>query len=80
MNGEYIHRNTVAVTKINTYEDKVIVASTLGFLRHKKEDIVMVSKLAEDLGGSISGVKSLPAVYISKDRPFMKVLLMLMKK
>jgi succinyl-diaminopimelate desuccinylase len=75
LNGEYIHRNTVAVTKINTYEDKVIVNFNFRFsYGTREEDIVMVfKKLAEDLGGSISGVKSLPAVYISKDRPFMKV-------
>ena len=74
-NDEYIHRNVVSVTVINTSADKVRVNFNVRFsYTTKKDEIYAVfEKIAGELGGKIGNVLYLPAVYISKDKPFMKV-------
>lgn len=74
-NGEYIHRNTAAVTMIYTCHDSVIICFNI---RHAygTNDLKIKNvfeEIANSVGGKIIHYVCKPPVYISKDRPFMKV-------
>ena len=75
-NGEYIHRNTMSVTIIATEQDRIRVNVNIRFAYGVKEEdfLSAIEKVISPIGGRIGRHTSLPAVYISKDKPFLKVL------
>ncbi|HAF59880.1 MAG TPA: hypothetical protein DCK81_01890, partial [Clostridiales bacterium UBA9856] len=75
-NGEYIHRNTMSVTIIATEQDRIRVNVNIRFAYGAKEEdfLSAIEKVISPIGGRIGRHTSLPAVYISKDKPFLKVL------
>jgi succinyl-diaminopimelate desuccinylase len=75
-NGEYIHRNTLSVTTIATEPDQIKVNVNIRFSYGVKEEdfLSAIEKAILPLGGRLGRHSGLPAVYISKDKPFMKVL------
>ncbi len=78
LNGEYIHRNTISVTRIvtDTETGQIHVNFNIRFSYGVSEEdfVTAIEKVAAELGGKLGAISSLPAVYISKDKPFMKVL------
>lgn len=72
--GEFVHRNVFAPTLVRTKENRLSVNINVRFAYGTSEDeiIAAFSHLAEDYGGKSKVVSSLPAVYVSKERPFMK--------
>jgi len=75
LNGEYIHRNTMSVTRIITEPGQIRVNFNIRFSYGAREEdfVKAIEKLAAELGGKMGNISSLPAVYISKEKPFMKV-------
>ena len=75
LNGEYIHRNTMTVTMIKTEQNAIEVNINVRFSYGTSEEEIIQAfkKVAAEGNGYIKNCKSLPAVYISKKRPFMKV-------
>ncbi len=74
-NGEFIHRNVFSITRIRTYEDRIEVGinSRTVFGTDNLAVIKKLKKIAELREGSLIYKHEMPAIYISKDRPFMKV-------
>lgn len=73
-NGEFVHRNVFSPTIFKTEDGlakiNINIRTAYGT---KEEDIVNAIKdLVEGYVGKITGVAVLPAVYVSKDRPFVK--------
>jgi succinyl-diaminopimelate desuccinylase len=75
-NGEYIHRNTMSVTTIATEPGQIKANVNIRFSYGVNEEdfLSAIEKAVCPLGGKLGQHSSLPAVYISKDKPFMKVL------
>lgn len=74
-NGEYIHRNTAAITMMHTYNNSVLICFNIrhayGTSDQKIKDVF--TNIAGCVGGKIVHCVCKPPVYISKDRPFMKI-------
>ena len=73
-NGEFIHRNTIAVTMITTGDNEATLNFNVRFAYGTTEEEILEAfrRVASEMGGAIKDYKALPAVYISKDRPFMQ--------
>jgi succinyl-diaminopimelate desuccinylase len=74
-NGEYVHRNTISPTLAFTKEGNLHVNFNIRFPYGESEDNITnrFGKLAEEFHGAIGKTNSMPAVYVSKDKPFLKV-------
>lgn len=73
-NGEFVHRNVFTPTILNVKNN---VATLIVNIRYSygtdAQDIIDTFKnLAKYYGGSLTAFNNLPAVYVSKDRPFMQ--------
>ena len=74
--GEFVHRNVFSVTIFNADSEKVEVNVNVRFPYGQSEEEI-VNKFEEftsDNHGKITYVSSLPAVFVSKESPFLKVL------
>lgn len=73
-NGEFVHRNVFTPTTINTFDDRIELGinSRIAFGTNVEDVKERLKKVAEANGGVIIYEHSMPAVYISKNRPFMK--------
>lgn len=73
-NGEFVHRNVFAPTLIRTEENHLLVNINIRFAygTDEKKIITVLNELAEAYGGTLIVQNSMPAVYVSKERPFMK--------
>lgn len=73
-NGDFIHRNTVSPTLIRTEGNRIHININVRFnFLTKEADIEKAfEKLAEEMGGEISKKKFLPAIYVDKDKPFIR--------
>ena len=76
LNGEYIHRNTISVTRAETKQEGIRVNFNIRFSygADDRDFVEAIDKVAGSLGGKVDSVSSLPAVYISKEKPFLKAL------
>lgn len=73
-NGEFVHRNVFAPTTVRTKGNQLSVNVNVRFAYGTAEEeiIAALAHLAKDYGGTIKVASAMPAVYVSKDRPFMK--------
>ena len=75
-NGEFIHRNVISPTMIETTENNLEVTVNIRFAysSSEKEMVLALEKLCREEGGVLKYCSTLPAVYVSKDDPFLKKL------
>ena len=73
-NGEFVHRNAFAPTLFKMDEERILIHVNVRFAYGTETDDVLdaFGRIASQYGGKLGKVDVLPAVYISKDRPFMK--------
>lgn len=74
-NGEYVHRNTISPTLAFTKEGQLHINFNIRFPYGASEDDIKerFQELAKEFHGTIGKTNSMPAVYVSKDKPFLKV-------
>lgn len=74
-NGEFVHRNVLSPTVVRTEKNDVTVNVNIRFAYgNKPEDIVdRFRHLAESLGGTLEISSLQQAVYVSSQRPFLRV-------
>lgn len=72
-NGEFVHRNVFAPTLFKVEGDEVLIHLNIRFAYGTDSGKIVeaIEKLARSYGGRTGDVTCLPAVYVSKDRPFM---------
>lgn len=72
--GEFVHRNVFSPTMFKVERDQVLVHLNVRFAygTDSNEIINVIEKIITPWGGALGKVNSLPAVYVSKDRPFME--------
>ena len=75
-NGEYVHRNTLAVTMVTTEKDTVNVLINVRYPYGETEERIFsaISKSAAPYGASSEIDNSLPAVFVSSKEPFIDAL------
>lgn len=75
-NGEFIHKNVISPTMIETGSDYLKLTVNIRFsCEFTSEQVVeAITAFCEEEGGKVQEVLSLPAVYVSRDEPFLKVL------
>ena len=73
-NGEFVHRNVFAPTLVRTDKNHLLVHINIRFAygTAETEIITRLREVAEAYGGKLQVSSSMPAVYVSKERPFMK--------
>jgi len=73
-NGEFVHRNVFSPTILKVERGTVLLNVDVRFPYGEDENRIVgtLKQLAESNRGSLIRVSSLPAVYVSKDRPFLK--------
>ena len=73
-NGEFVHRNVMSPTVVRTEDGQLSVNVNIRFAYGSQpEDIIQVFKqLAAEQEASVEVKSVMPAVYVSKDRPFIK--------
>ncbi len=73
-NGEYVHKNVFSPTMISAEEDdlKIWVDIRFAYGASAQKIAQRIETLALAAGGRAEVLSSMPAVYISKERPFMK--------
>lgn len=74
--GEFVHRNTFAVTMFNSVGNKAEVNINIRFPYGQIEDEIIkaLEAFAKKNNGKIVHIDSLPAVFVSQERPFLKTL------
>lgn len=73
-NGEFVHRNVFSPTVLNTTNDYIELGINcrLAFGTDEKKVVEIIEKKSRGYGGKVVYSHTMPAVYISKERPFMK--------
>ncbi len=73
INGEYVDRNVFSPTRICTTDDalEVYVDIRYAYGTDDRKLIGKITSLLESCGGKVQVITNMPAVYVSKDRPFM---------
>ncbi|MDD3169643.1 MAG: Sapep family Mn(2+)-dependent dipeptidase [Eubacteriales bacterium] len=74
-NGEFVHRNVITPTifKVEDGTAKLNVNIRFSYGTEEKDLADAMKRFAAGNGGEVINFESLPAVYISKDKPFLKV-------
>lgn len=74
LNGEFIHRNTISVTRAETKQEGIFANFNIRFSygADDRDFVEAIDKVAAGIGGRVESINSLPAVYISKEKPFLK--------
>lgn len=72
-NGEYIHRNVISPTLIRTEKNYLELTINIrsSYESSEEEVVAAVRKFCEEEGGEVVKCDSLPAVYVSRDEPFL---------
>lgn len=75
-NGEFVHRNVFTPTTIKTEKDGILlgVNSRIAYGTDMEQVFEAFEKAAREYGGEIIYKHSAPAIYISKEKPFLKKL------
>lgn len=73
-NGEFVHRNVFTPTILNVKNNilTLIVNIRYSYGTNTENIIDTFNDLAKHYGGALIAFNNLPAVYVSKDRPFMQ--------
>ena len=73
--GEFVHRNTLSPTILQTKEGKTRLVIDLRFPYGEDAQRIIdtLDKLAAERGGRTVMTDALPAVFVSRERPFLKV-------
>ena len=73
--GEWVHRNVFSPTLVKTSDNELRITVDVRFAygTEPEEIIDCMKTLAEGHGGRIESVSVMPAVFVSRDRPFLKV-------
>lgn len=74
--GEFIHRNVFTPSVMRTTEEGVEVTINIRFAytTTREELVHAIEKMIAPLDGKIIGEEYLPAVFVSREKPFLKVL------
>ncbi len=74
--GEFVHRNAFSPTILKTENGKAKLNINIRFAYGAdfNEILKKIEEWAESLGGRVIGVHSTPAVFVSKDKPFLGAL------
>ncbi len=72
--GEFVHRNTFSATLIKTEGNRLSVHINVRFAYGTESDEILrvLEKLSAEYGGEVKNIYPLPAVFVSKERPFIK--------
>lgn len=72
--GEFVHRNVFSPTLIRTVDGKLTVNVNVRFPFGTDPAVLTkaLTALTERNGGTVTDVVTMPAVYVSKDRPFLQ--------
>lgn len=75
-NGEFIHKNVFTPVIIQMTKDAVRVGVNVRFAYTTEDEELTEAfeRLCQEHGGKIVEIGSLPAVYVSKERPFLRML------
>lgn len=75
-NGEFVHRNTISPTLAFTKNGNAIVNFNVRFPYGTSENEIIerFKELAKEYQGALGSASSMPAVYVSKEKPFLKIL------
>ncbi|MCI5687509.1 MAG: M20/M25/M40 family metallo-hydrolase [Emergencia sp.] len=75
-NGEFIHKNVISPTMIETGEDYLQLTLNVRFSYEFTEEKVVeaITNFCREEGGTVIEALSLPAVYVSREEPFLEVL------
>ncbi|MGN1333513.1 MAG: M20/M25/M40 family metallo-hydrolase [Anaerovoracaceae bacterium] len=75
-NGEYIHRNVISPTVVRTRDGYLDLTINIRLSYESSEEKVTeaVKRFCEEEGGMVINCSSQPAVYVSRDEPFLAVL------
>lgn len=73
-NGEFVHRNIFTPTMVYEKEDKLFVNVNMRTVFGTTKEMIseIFTKIAEELDGEIAEMSFMPAVYVSKEKPFIK--------
>ena len=74
-NGEWVHRNVFSPDMVRTdgSELRITVDVRFAYGTEPEEIVACLQELAASRGGRVENVSVMPAVFVSKDRPFLKV-------
>lgn len=74
--GEFIHRTVFTPVLITTSGSFVEVGINVRFAYTTTEDELLdvFNRLCQEYGGEVAGITSLPAVFVSRNTPFLEVL------
>lgn len=74
-NGEFVHRNTFSPTLAYTKNGYLHMSFNIRFPYGSQEEYLLQAfkKLAEEFNGRLGQTHRMPAVYVNKDRPFLKI-------
>ena len=75
-NGEYIHRNVISPTIVRTGDGYLDLTINIRFSYESSGEEITeaVKRFCEEEGGTVISCVSQPAVYVSRDEPFLAVL------
>ena len=75
-NGEYIHRNVISPTIVRTGDGYLDLTINIRFSYESSGEEITeaVKRFCEEEGGTVINCVSQPAVYVSRDEPFLAVL------
>lgn len=75
-NGEYVHRNIFSPDVFTTDDDKISVLIDVRFAYGTDENEIIgcLSELAAGLGGTVRTSDVMPAVFVSRNKPFLKAM------
>lgn len=73
--GEYVHRNAFSPTIFNAQDGKAMLNINCRFPYGESEDRLLegIKEFAAQNGGSVMDVYAMPAVFVSKEKPFLKI-------
>ena len=73
--GEYVHRNTFSPTIFIAQDGKAMLNINCRFPYGESEDTLLesIKNFATQNGGNVIDVYAMPAVFVSKEKPFLKI-------
>lgn len=74
--GEYVHKNSFSPTMFEAWEGKATLNVNVRFPYGQSPEGIAagLEEYAVSQGGRLTGVQTLPAVFVSRERPFLKAL------
>lgn len=73
--GEWVHRNVFSPTLVKTRGSRLIVTVDVRFAYGTEDEEIVrcIGELASSCGGRLENVSVMPAVFVPRSRPFLKV-------